>query len=469
MKVNVFLWMVGLGAAGLWANTDRPNVIVFLVDDLGYYDLSITGSAVYETPHIDRLAREAASCEQGYAAFPRCVPSRFGLMTGIHPSRAESEGEVLTEMSPARLTLAEVMQASGYATFFAGKWHLGKTASAYPQSQGFDINIGGGSAGAPGTYFWPFTTKNLEGPEQVSGKPGDYITDRLTDETVAFIEAHASEPFFVYLSHYGVHTPFESHEDKTAKYKGKLAAAGITGPAYAVTTDGRALTEQSNAVYAGMVESVDDSLGRLVDTLQRLGLYDRTIIVFTSDHGGLSHSGLENKRPLATTNRPLRAGKGHLYEGGLRVPVIIRWPGVADDGRGVRVPFVGIDLFPTVMEMSGIPADVAGVIDGVSYAPVLMGTESQREDRAYFWYSDRGRPSSTGDYNAAVIRKGSYKLLEFFTQNRLELYHLEDDPSETRNLSETLPDIRDALYAELKAWKVRMKVKDRSEPRQYAY
>lgn len=302
----------------------RPlNVVLFVVDDFGAHDFGFSGSAVYETPHIDQFVSEGVWFSQAYAAYPRCVPSRYGLMTGVHPSRAESEGEQLGNMSPDRVTIAEALQEQGYATFFAGKWHLGKGPKNWPEGQGYDVNVAGGSAGAPGSYFAPYLPNGkLVGPENLTAPDGEYLTDRLTSKTVEYMQksSRGDRPFFVTLSHYAVHTPIQGKPEKTARFQAKINQHEFAGSEYETGPDGRNLRHHSNAEYAGMVESVDESLGRIIDTLKELDIYDDTVILFTSDHGGLSNSGPASKRELATSNAPLRAGKGHMYEGGSACP-----------------------------------------------------------------------------------------------------------------------------------------------------
>jgi arylsulfatase A-like enzyme len=444
----------------------RMNVIFFLVDDLGYHDLSLTGSSVYETPRIDELAGDGTLLTQAHAAFPRCVPSRYAMMTGVHPSRAESVGERPGNMDPNRVTIAEALKAHGYSTFFAGKWHIGKKPDVnFPDAQGFDINIAGGTAGAPGSYWYPYPPeKKLTGPENLDGKEGDYLTDALTDKTVEFIEGHAEEPFFVFLSHYAVHTPIQGKPEKTKRYQEKIDGLGFEGDSFFVKEwTGRERRYQDNAEYAAMIESVDESLGRIIDSLKAKGIYDETIIILTSDHGGLSNAGVNNKRPLATSNYPLRAGKGHMYDGGLRVPVIVHWPGKVIPGTRVDFSITGMDYYPTILEMLGLPQQPEDHIDGVSFVTGLLGNESLNKERSLFWYSDIGRLKSTGDRNAAVIRKGNYKLMEFFQDAKIELYDISVDPGEQNDLSKEFPEVCKSLLTELRDWKKQMKVKDRAQ------
>jgi arylsulfatase A-like enzyme len=387
-------------------------------------------------------------------------------MTGVHPSRAERDGEQLGNMNPDRVTIAEALQAHGYATFFAGKWHLGKDAKNWPEGQGYDVNIAAGSAGAPGSYFAPYLpNKKLVGPETLEAPEGEYLTDRLTTETVKYMrEASAGDrPFFVTLSHYAVHTPIEGKPAKTVRYQAKIDQQVFAGPEYEVGADGRNRRHQSNAEYASMVESVDESLGRIIDTLKELALYEHTLILFTSDHGGLSNSGPASNRELATSNAPLRAGKGHGDEGGIRVPLIVRWPGVSAEGGVSAQPVTGLDVYPTILAALGLAERPRETLDGVSFAATLRGESDARLERPLFWYSDRGRQGSTGDLNAAVVREGPFKLIEFFNEDRLELYNLERDPGESTNFADELPDVRDRLMAKLAAWKMEMKVKDRAQ------
>lgn len=463
-KIKLIL-TVCLLAGLLSAADDKPmNVVFFLVDDLGYHDLSMTGSDLYETPHIDALAGAGLFLDQAYAAYPRCVPSRYAMMSGIHPTRAESLGEYPGKMRPSTMTMAEALKKHGYSTFFAGKWHIGKNETEFPQAQGFDVNIAGGSAGAPGSYFPPYDNdRGMTGPRVLNNDENLYLTDVLTDRTVAFIEENDDKPFFVYLSHYAVHTPIQGKKNLVEKYAEKARGIEYDSPEYVTGPDGRQLCRQNNAAYAAMVQSVDESLGRIVDTLTDRGLYDSTIIIFSSDHGGLSNSGVNNLRELATSNLPLRAGKGHMYEGGIRVPVVVRWPGGTKAGTRADFPITGMDYFPSVLEMLGLPLQPENHLDGVSFVPGIRGQSGFNADRSFFWYSDRGRLGSTGDRNAAVIRKGPYKLLQFFNEDQVELYDLSTDPYEKHNLAGERPKLRDALLEELLQWKGAMLVKDRAQ------
>ncbi len=437
----------------------KPNVVFFLVDDLGWKDISANGSKLYETPHIDEVMNESVYFSNAYAAFPRCVPSRYAMMTGRHPARNSETNE--NRITGKETTLGEAMQNNGYGTFFAGKWHLGHTEEFWPQNQGFDVNKGGCDAGSPGSYFFPygsdkFKNHDLYGLEE--GKKGEYITDRLTDETIKYIREHRDGPFFVYLAHYAVHTPFQAKPDRVEYYREKIKKMSFKGKPYTFGPDGRAKMWQDNAVYAAMVESMDESFGKIVATLKELGIYDNTIIIFTSDHGGLSNSGINNKRELATSNLPLRAGKGHLYEGGIKVPVFVRWPGVTKPGSTSDVIIDGMDYYPTILEMCGLPLLPDQHIDGVSFAPALRG-EPMNKDRIFYWHQDNSRPESTGDHNSSVIRKGPWKLQYFLDNGVIELYNLDKDPYESNNLADKKPELVKELMKMLEEWKVEAHVK----------
>jgi arylsulfatase A-like enzyme len=439
-------------------STQHPNIVFFLVDDMGWRDASCYGSELYETPHLDRLAAQGVRFTQAYSTHPRCVPARYSFLTGRFPARAGIPGASYN-MEPSELTIAEAIKRGGYATFFAGKWHLQKTDEQAPAFQGFDHNIAGGRAGAPGSYFFPYkkpaknkqhqTVALIHGLEV--GKSGEYLTDRLTEETTKFIEANTDRPFLVYLSHYAVHTPLEGKSELVAYYENKLRNMSFSGADY-TTKDGTTKMRQDSAVYAAMVHSMDESLGRVMSTLEETGLTEKTIIIFTSDHGGLSNRGATSQRPLATSNLPLRAGKGHLYEGGIRVPMVVKWPGVTKAGTETERIVTGSDHYPAILQMAGQPLQPKQHLDGISYVDTLRGKTTQRPG-PIFWHSPKGRPSQTGDTNCSAIRKGDWKLMEFFDEDRIELYNLAKDPYETNELSSAEPTLTQELLARLHAWK----------------
>ncbi len=455
MKKIIVLLML-LATTGLMAQ-EKTNVILFLVDDLGAHDLSSAGSKFYETPNIDHLAQEGMSFTNAYASHPRCVPSRYGIQTGKYPAKSKVPGG-RGSLKKSDITMGEAFKAAGYKTFFAGKWHLGHNEDEWPQNRGYDVNIAGCSAGAPISYFYPYNTpvkgaesdnkhRKIVGLEK--GEKGEYLTDRLTDETIKFIKANKDKPFFVMLSHYGVHTPFQAKKDALNKYEKKLKGMHFEGPDY-ITRDGTTKMHQDNAVYAAMIESVDESLGKLIATLKEAGIYENTAIVFTSDHGGLSNRGVNSNRELATSNLPLRAGKGHLYEGGTKVPFIVYWPDKVKPGTVSNQVTINTDIYPTLLAIAGIK-NTNNDIDGVSITPELEGGKSVK--RTLYWHSPKGRPNKTGDHNSSVIRVGDYKLIDFYDENRIELYNLKDDPDESTNLVKKEPEKAEELHNKLNTWK----------------
>lgn len=459
MNNVLFLHLLILLSAFGYASPPK-NIVVFLVDDLGWRDLSHTGSALYETPNVDRLASEGMRFTNAYTAHPRCVPARWALMTGKFPARGGVPGRSY-DLEPEEFTFAEALQEAGYRTFFAGKWHLSKQPEQMPDAQGFDINVGGGAAGAPASFFWPYNTSRVAGhktkaPIEIEGgSEGTYLNDHLTDATLDFLRehqaAHPEQPFLVYLSHYAVHTPLEAPEELTEPYRTKLASMNFPEPAF-IDVDGTTKQYQDDPVYAAMVESMDRSLGRVLNELESLGLSEDTVVIFTSDHGGLSNRGINNQRRLATSNLPLRAGKGHLYEGGIKVPFLVRWPGVTTSGSVSDFVTVGTDVYPTALQAAGLPLLPEQHLDGVGLRDVLEGSVLKREDPV-FWHSPRGRPKSTGDRNASAVRVGDWKLVDYFDEQHLELFDLSTDPNETTNLVETEPGKTVELKRFLDTWK----------------
>jgi arylsulfatase A len=421
----------------------RPNVIVILADDLGWADLGCYGSKCHKTPNLDRLAAQGMRFTDAYAACPVCSPSRAALLTGRYPPRYN-----ITDWLPGRpdrpdqkllrpvinqqlprceTTLADVLKKAGYATGHVGKWHLGGKGSL-PEDHGFAVNIAGDETGTPRSYFAPY--KNMAGlfiPKLEEAPDGEYLTDRLAAEAVQFIDKNRSKPFFLYLSHYAVHIPLKAKAELIAKYK-----PGRPG-------------EQGNPIYAAMIESLDDGVGLILKKLDDWKLADHTIVVFTSDNGGLNVKVTVNTP--ATSNAPLRQGKGFLYEGGIREPLIVKWPSVARPGSTSAVPVCGIDLFPTLLDACAVKSNVR--IDGVSLAPLLRGGELKRE--ALFWhyphYSDQGgKPGG-------AIRAGDYKLIEFYEDGRQELYNVKKDFSESHNLITDKPTTAKELSAKLADWR----------------
>jgi arylsulfatase A-like enzyme len=464
-----FLRTTLLGAAGMAlhgrlsaAQHEKPNFLFILIDDLGWRDTGCFGSSFYETPNIDRLAASGMLFTDAYAACPVCSPTRASIMTGKYPARMDttdwfgapqpdSAGRHWTKDKPLlpapyqeqvaleEVTIAESLEAAGYSTFFAGKWHLGGEGF-FPEDQGFGVNKGGHHRGSPpGGYFAPYQNPKLE-----SGPDGEHLPDRLARETAAFIEEHQDGPFLAYLSFYSVHTPLQGREDLIEKYREKAAAHADTGPVWGREGERKERLVQNHAVYGAMVEAMDLAVGRVLDKLDEVGLTDNTVVFFMSDNGGLSTS-----EGHPTSNKPLRAGKGWLYEGGIREPMIIRWPGVTPSGATCDTPVISTDFYPTMLDIAGLPLREKQHCDGVSITPLLKG-KALPEDRALYWhYPHYG---NQGGSPGAAIREGAWKLIEFFEDDHIALYHLERDIGETRDLAAEYPEKAAELRAKLDAW-----------------
>ncbi len=468
MSRGITVLAVSLGCAlGCYSDREpRPNVVVFIIDDLGWTDLGVYGSSFYETPNIDRLLISGARFTQFYTASPVCSPTRASIMTGKHPARlqitnwigGEQQGRLLQadyrrQLPLEEVTLGEAFGEAGYATGYIGKWHLG--AEGYlPDSQGFDTAIAVNHAGQPGSYFYPYENEdwpvtNVPGLED--GAPGDYLTDRLTDKALEYLDRHAGEPFLLVVSHYAVHTPLQSKDSLTRRYEAKSAALPeLEGPS--MMPEGvRAQTKQrqDHAVYAGMIESADESVGRVLDKLEELDIASRTVVVFVSDNGGLSTL-LRGRTSMPTSNLPLRAGKGWLYEGGIRAPLIVRWPAVIVGPRAIEQPATSMDLYPTLLEIAGIVPRPEQHLDGVSLVPALEGWDGA-EREAMFWHFPHYHGS--GNVPSGAVRLGDYKLVEWFEDGRLELYDLAADIGETTDLAAAMPEKADELRALLDDWR----------------
>lgn len=429
----------GFFQARLRAEEGRLNVVLILVDDLGWTDLGCFGSDLYQTPHIDALARDGMRFTQAYSACTVCSPTRASILTGKYPARLH-----ITDWIPGRppvnprllvpewtkylpleeTCLAEVFKAAGYRTASIGKWHLGDEAF-FPEKHGFDVNVAGLNLGSPANgYFVPWKIATL--PE---GKDGDYLTDRLGQEAVKFIEASKDQPFFLYLPHFGVHTPIQGKPALVEKYK-------------AITRAGK---RHQNSHYAAMIESVDDSVGLIRAKLQELGLSSRTMIVFTSDNGG---------HIPTTSNAPLRVGKGSCYLGGTRVPTLISWPGVTKPGSVCDAPVISMDYYPTVLEAAGVADAVAHQPDGVSLVPLLKQPEAGLPREALFWHYPHYQlyqQGGTTPYSAVI--SGGWRLVEFLADQKTELYHIAEDISESRDLAATEPAMLAKMRGLLNEWR----------------
>ncbi|MEZ5039786.1 MAG: sulfatase [Saprospiraceae bacterium] len=427
----------------------KPNLLFILVDDLGWKDLGCYGSSFYDTPQLDAFAKESLRFTNAYSSSPVCSPTRAAIMTGKNPIRTGITDWLKGQNPPNRklqnvqdrdelaleeYTLAEALKDNGYTTFFAGKWHLGEEGF-YPEDQGFDINIGGHHLGSPpGGYYSPY-----QNPKLTDGPEGEYLPDRLTQETIQFVQNQkkSTQPFFAMLSFYTVHTPIQASHRHMDTYARKLPEGGQ--PLHAKEGDGQTLLYQVRADYGSMVTAMDENVGRLLQTLKENGLWDNTIIVFTSDNGGLTT--LENNRQPPTSVRPLRAGKGWCYEGGIRVPLMIHMPGITEKGTESEAPVISHDFFPTFVESLGLKLAQKTTFDGLSLMPALRGKPLQRE--TLFWHYPHYHGSAWKP--GAAIRQGNWKLVKDFETQQSELYDLQADIGETHDLSTTFPDKKMAL------------------------
>ncbi|MCC6354543.1 MAG: sulfatase [Verrucomicrobiae bacterium] len=456
------------------APKQKPNIIVILADDLGWADLSCYGSKFHESPNLDRLAAEGMRFTQAYSSSPYCSPSRAAIMTGRCPARLKitdyipSNGksgkllpaEMKMELPLEEVTLAEVLRDAGYATWHVGKWHLGERGF-FPEDQGFEVNIAGNHSGAPTSFFWPYGHDQSEAAKRYHGSPvpglveggkeGEHLCDRLTSEAMKLIgRRKTGQPFFLYLAFYDVHTPIMAKPELVKKYEAKAARLGLPPvpktPRF--TEDNRAHgggtpqmpEQQVNPIYAAMIETMDTNVGRLMARLAELGIGDDTLILFTSDNGG--HS--------VTSNRPLRGGKGWLYEGGVREPWIVKWPGVTKPGSTCDVPVMNTDILPTVLEVCGLPAKPDLHKDGVSFVSLLRGETKPVHD-ALFWHFPHYGNHGSGPNSS--VRVGDWKLVHWIEDDSVELFNLGTDLGEKTDLAAQQPERVKDLRARLDAWR----------------
>ena len=456
----LLLLLVGTGASAQAPIRRPPNVLVVLIDDLGWADIACEGSRFHETPRLDALARTGVRFRSFYSAHPVCSPTRAALMTGKVPQRLgitdwihPASGVAL----PSReTTVAEAFQSVGYQTAYLGKWHLGERPEDQPTRHGFEWIRGVNRAGQPASYFPPYRTSTTNStvwdvPDYDGVAPGTYLTDALTTSAIEFLhQRDLTRPFFLMLGHYAVHTPIQPPKELASKYRSRRAGMGaqtstrtIPGPNGSVT---RAV--QDDPDYAAMVENLDANVGRIIDALEQLGLRRDTVIVFTSDNGGLST--LTGKNPGPTCNLPLRCGKGWVYEGGIRIPTWIVWPGRLEPST-VHVPAYTADLYPTLLDLCGIPLRPEQHLDGVSLGRVLRGDEDPRvRNRSLGWYYPHAHGS--GHRPSAALRQGPWKLVMALPDGPSELFNIDSDPGETSDRSAAEPDRVRSMVAGLQRW-----------------
>ena len=450
----VFLALVMPTLAAIGGNEHhKTNVVLILIDDLGWKDLGCYGSTYYRTPNIDQLASEGMRFTDGYAACNVCSPTRAAIMSGKYPARLLltqwlpsgrwspernklREGRYVSNLPLEEVTIAEAMREAGYRTAFMGKWHLGTETYYYPEHQGFDINVAGRDYGAPGSYFYPFegswkiptTGQVLRKESPIEGRQGDYLIDRLAEEAAKFIRESVDKPFFLMLSHYAVHAPLQGKPEKVAKYE-----------------EVKSSKRQGKPGYAAMVESVDESVGRVMQTLIEAGIDQQTLVIFTSDNGGFAK---------ATDNSPLRANKGSNYEGGIRVPLIIKWPGNASPGSVSQVPVISTDFYPTILEAVGRDSRPHQHVDGKSLVPVLTGRGDIDREAIYWHYPHYNQHPQS--FPSSVVRSGDWKLIEELETGKLSLYNLAADIGETRDLSKDKPAKTKQLFSKLNSWRTQV-------------
>jgi len=422
---------------------NKPNVILIYADDQGWKDAGFMGSKYYDTPELDKLAASGMVFTNAYANAPNCAPSRAALMTGMYAPRtgiytvgtAERGNKLYRKLIPVKnktvldtsfITIAEVLKKNGYTTASIGKWHLGEGEHTGPTGQGFDLNVAGWHLGHPKSYFSPYHNPYLS-----DGPKGEYLTDRLTTEALTFIEKNKDKPFFLYFPHYAVHTPLQAKKDLRKRFKDKKPDGG-----------------QDNPVYAAMVKSLDESVGQIMDKLRKLGLEKNTIVIFTSDNGGYGP---------ATSMAPLRGSKGMLYEGGIREPFIVSWKGKIKEGTSSDYPVIGTDLYPTIASITGSELPSGVTLDGTDLKELFLENKEPGK-RPLFWFF----PAYLGGYRgmdriwrttpAAAVRYGKWKLIRFFEDNREELYDLENDISESKDLSDIHVKEKNELSHILDEW-----------------
>jgi arylsulfatase A-like enzyme len=456
IKINIAI--VFLTAIFLFSCTTekkQPNFVFILVDDLGWADVKCNyPNSFYDTPNIDRLAENGVRFTNAYAANPVCSPTRAALMTGKHPNRVNITDWIpgsdpqkrpllgtvdQNELALNETTIAEKLKEQGYKTCFVGKWHLGDEGY-FPEDQGFDVNIGGHDKGSPpGGYYSPY--KN---PKLTDGPEGEYLTDRLTDESIRFISENKDDPFFLYLAFYTVHTPIQAAKKHIEKYQAKREKLGLEEVPHKKEGEGWTKSVQENAAFASMVAAMDENVGRVLKALKDQGLDENTWVIFTSDNGGLSTL---NRKNAPTSNGPLRAGKGWCYEGGIRVPLIISGPNVSEPGRTVDQPVVSMDNFTTILSLAKIEHNQN---DGENLLPILTENKPINRDEL-FWHYPHYHGSAWKPGSA--LRKGDWKLIVYYEDNRTELFNLEDDPGETTDVAlenkEKVAELKKILDAKL--------------------
>ncbi|MGJ8650266.1 MAG: sulfatase [Opitutaceae bacterium] len=439
--------------SALLAQTPRPNVLIFFIDDLGWNDVGVNGSTFHETPHIDALAASGVNFKRSYSANPVCSPTRAALMTGKAPQRVGITQWIPTGSKIAlplsEVTIGEAFLEAGYRTGYIGKWHLGKENAAQPEYQGFEYTKAVNRAGQPASFFYPFGKRKggSSVPDLNDYKKGDYLTDALTDKAIEFIDQSSAKPFFLCLSHYAVHTPIQAPAPLVEKYKAKKIEMYGAGKPQQVEEKYNTLasTRQEDPTYAAMMENLDWNIGRVIDHLKAAGELDNTIILFTSDNGGLAH----RRRDFAPTSiAPLRSGKAWTYEGGIRIPTIISWSDHIKPAT-TEARLITMDMYPTLLDLAGLPLKPEQHLDGHSLKSVISG-EAKAEDRVLAWTYPHVHGSGHKPSDAILV--GDWKLIRFESDEPTELYNLSTDIGEKKNLAKQYPEKVQKLNKLLDAW-----------------
>ena len=438
---------------------EKPNILIIHVDDLGFHDLSVNGSEIYQTPNIDALSKESVVFNNAYANYPRCVPSRYAMMTGNYPIQNGDVPDDGFEMKnvPDDKNFVKNIKSAGYQTAYFGKWHLGDEQSL--KDFGYDYSFAAGHSGSPISFIYPFNVAKRGNGESGKfpiptvdeiSKVGDYLTDIMTENVLQYIKkADKNKPFMAMLAFYAVHQPLEAKEADIKRNEKEINNFDFGNqPEYIKEGTGRTKMRQNHATYAAMVENMDVNVGKLLQLLKDLKIDDNTIVIFSSDHGGLSNDGT-NKRDLATSNFPLRAGKGWLYDGGIKVPLFVKWNHHFQPKKDSQSLVMLMDVFPTLLD---ITTQKSLGTNGKTFLPILK-SETQWTDRTVFWHSSKARPTNTGDTKSSAIRKGDYKLINWYKEGRTELYNIAVDPSEENNISAEKPEMTHQLLNELNDWK----------------
>jgi arylsulfatase A-like enzyme len=440
--------------SGLWAETSKPNVLIFFIDDLGWTDIGVNGSTFHETPNIDALAASGVNFKRSYSANPVCSPTRAAMMTGKAPQRVGitqwiSSAKVSLPLS--EVTIGEAFQEAGYRTGYVGKWHLGKQDHVQPNFQGFEYTVAVNRAGQPSSFFYPFAQGKRPSnvPDLQSYKEGDYLTDALTDKALGFIDQESDQPFFLCLSHYAMHTPIQAPAELVNKYKAKkLEMFGSSQPQMVEEKyHTLASVRQEDPTYAAMIENLDTNIGRVVDHLRERGILENTIILFTSDNGGLAH---RKRMVTPTSNAPLRSGKAWTYEGGIRIPTIFSWAGNIQPATS-EVRIITMDMYPTLLDLAGLALKPEQHLDGQSLKPILAGQDGpETKERVLAWTYPHVHGS--GHRPSDAILSQDWKLIRFQSDEPTELYDLSSDIGETHNLAKQYPEKVQELVKQLDDW-----------------